>query len=317
MTVSIDHLVAGTVLEPYKAVLEQAMTPGVGFGLCEHINDGPGTSRLGGVADVPVGFEMPVNKGRQLDLLLQINLRDIPRHGLAALLPEQGLLSFFYDLKEQPWGFDPGDLAGFGVCFFPDSNALVKSDGPMSEDALKPVAMDFWPNWSLPDSESVEGEQMFSHILPAEVPVKVLKQRWWQRLFRQILTANGSDARFDEIHEALHAIRDQLHEMHAPAESDSCHQIGGYSNNIQGDMQLEAQLVMNGLNCGDGSGYSDPRAKVLEASRDDWQLLLQLDSDEERGQFMWGDCGRLYFWIRKQDLAKADFSHVWMSLQCS
>jgi uncharacterized protein YwqG len=32
---------------------------------------------------------------------------------------------------------------------------------------------------------------------------------------------------------------------------------------------------------------------------------------------MWGDLGRLYYWIRLQDLARADFSGVWMVLQCS
>ena len=32
---------------------------------------------------------------------------------------------------------------------------------------------------------------------------------------------------------------------------------------------------------------------------------------------MWGDVGKLYFWIRKQDLARRDFSNVWMIMQCS
>ena len=32
---------------------------------------------------------------------------------------------------------------------------------------------------------------------------------------------------------------------------------------------------------------------------------------------MWGDCGMLYFWVREEDARKADFSRVWMVLQCS
>ena len=61
--------------------------------------------------------------------------------------------------------------------------------------------------------------------------------------------------------------------------------------------------------------YRDPRRKALEPGADDWGLLLQLDSDETAG-FMWGDVGMLYYWIRKQDLAKNRFDRVWMAQQC-
>ncbi len=81
------------------------------------------------------------------------------------------------------------------------------------------------------------------------------------------------------------------------------------------DMQLEAQLVMNGLYCGNSSGYQDPRRKQLEDGADDWVLLLQLDSDDTGG-FMWGDLGMLYYWIRSGDLAERRFDRVWMTLQC-
>jgi uncharacterized protein YwqG len=32
---------------------------------------------------------------------------------------------------------------------------------------------------------------------------------------------------------------------------------------------------------------------------------------------MWGDCGMLYFWIRRDDLARRDFSGAWVVLQCT
>jgi uncharacterized protein YwqG len=80
-------------------------------------------------------------------------------------------------------------------------------------------------------------------------------------------------------------------------------------------MQLEAQLVTNGLYCGNETGYKDPRRKGLESGADDWMLLLQLDSDDA-AEFMWGDSGMLYYWIRKQDLASSRFDRVWMTMQC-
>ena len=94
-----------------------------------------------------------------------------------------------------------------------------------------------------------------------------------------------------------------------------CHQLFGYPAQIQGSMQLECQLVSNGLYCGDENGYNDPRRFELEKGVEDWVLLLQLGSDEI-AEMMWGDCGRLYFWIRKQDLMKRKFEKTWMILQC-
>lgn len=54
-----------------------------------------------------------------------------------------------------------------------------------------------------------------------------------------------------------------------------------------------------------------------DTGRDGWTLLFQLDTDEDGPGWMWGDAGRLYYWIRKQDLARADFSQVRGRLQCS
>lgn len=92
-------------------------------------------------------------------------------------------------------------------------------------------------------------------------------------------------------------------------------QIFGYANNIQETMELECQLVTNGLYCGDPTGYNDPKRKELEEGIDDWVLLFQVDSDEEKTGMMWGDTGKLYFWIRKQDLLLKKFDKSWFILQ--
>jgi uncharacterized protein YwqG len=94
------------------------------------------------------------------------------------------------------------------------------------------------------------------------------------------------------------------------------HMMGGYPDVIQNpDMDEECELASNGIYLGDGKGYQSAEAQALRQRPNDWMLLLQLDSDEDAGM-MWGDGGRLYFWIRKADLAKKDFSRVWMILQC-
>ncbi len=94
------------------------------------------------------------------------------------------------------------------------------------------------------------------------------------------------------------------------------HQLFGHASPQQGnDMDLECQLVSNGLYCGDESGYADPRAEALKGGAGEWTLLLQVDTDDD-ADMMWGDCGMLYFWIRNQDLQSQRFENTWMILQC-
>jgi uncharacterized protein YwqG len=45
-------------------------------------------------------------------------------------------------------------------------------------------------------------------------------------------------------------------------------------------------------------------------------LLLQVDSEDDAGM-MWGDVGRLYWWMQRDELARRDFSSVKFDEQCS
>jgi uncharacterized protein YwqG len=115
----------------------------------------------------------------------------------------------------------------------------------------------------------------------------------------------------DALFDALEELRE------AEYASAPKHQMAGFADPVQGaEMELECQLVTNGLYCGDPSGFRDPRAEALKAGASDWRLLLQVDSDDDLG-VMWGDLGRIYFWVREQDARRGDFSGVWLILQCS
>ena len=98
---------------------------------------------------------------------------------------------------------------------------------------------------------------------------------------------------------------------------EPAHQCAGYPVPVQSDsMELECQLASNGLYCGDSSGYTDPRAAELAVGAAEWRLLLQIDSDDEL-EIMWGDCGKLYFWVQESAARRGDFSNGWVVLQCS
>ncbi len=95
------------------------------------------------------------------------------------------------------------------------------------------------------------------------------------------------------------------------------HQLGGHPLAIQNEeMEEDCQLTSNGIYMGNPEAYHTPEAERLKAGAADWQLLMQIDSDDD-ADMMWGDLGRLYFWIRRQDVEARDFSKVWMILQCS
>lgn len=67
-------------------------------------------------------------------------------------------------------------------------------------------------------------------------------------------------------------------------------------------------------------GHPDPvqvdMSADLGGNASDWLLLLQVDSDGAPNTD-WGDTGRIYYWIRKQDALLRDFSQVQLILQCT
>lgn len=98
-------------------------------------------------------------------------------------------------------------------------------------------------------------------------------------------------------------------------QSETYHRFLGHPDQEQNDMQQECALVSNGLYCGDSTGWNDPRAADLLKEAPRWQLLLQIHSDDRLGT-MFGDVGKIYYWIREDDLEKHDFDRVWLVLQC-
>lgn len=73
-------------------------------------------SRFGGLPDVPAGFEWPTytsqnsyDKGQTyaLDFMLQVNCADLAKYDTDHLLPDHGLLLFFYSMASEVSGDNP------------------------------------------------------------------------------------------------------------------------------------------------------------------------------------------------------------------
>lgn len=243
-----------------------------------------GASKLGGAPDLPQGFEWPSWGGAPLAFLGQVNLRDLAAlPSVGSRLPTRGLLSFFYEPEQMAWGFDPKHGGSGRVLWSRDDAAL--------ERAVLPAGL---PDLGRFGSARTEFREHLSLPPYSAIAVRAL----------------GLSRDEEEAYVGFCAQWDES------AGGGPMHQLLGHPTPIQDEMQLEVQMVANGIYMGDPSGYDDPRRALLEPGATDWHLLAQVDSDEELGM-MWGDLGMLYFWIRSADLADARFDRTWVILQCS
>lgn len=244
-----------------------------------------GASKFGGRPDVPDGFEWPYFKGscfseeaenRPLSFIAQINCKDIAELDEENLLPKKGVLSFFYEVDTQKWGFDPKDKGCARVYYFEDTDSLspMEFPGELGEEfryapaVISPQALDDYPC-----SQLIDG---------------------------------FSDDEYDEYDEAY----DSYLEEH----DDFRCKLLGYPDLLQGDVFTECELVSRGIYTGDAN-YTV--TEEITKAAEDWMLLFQMDTVEnEKTVMMFGDCGRIYYCIRKQDLKSRSFENAWLILQC-
>lgn len=237
-----------------------------------------GASKLGGHPDLPPGILWPEWKGLAQSFLAQIRLDDVHPYDIDKRLPQHGMLWFFYDAKQQTFGSDPTDLGGWRVIFREnDFSHLQRMQAP----AQLPASSQFHA-CSL---------SFASEISLSQQPELAIPNFDWTdeevRLYETLLATFPNPVEHAMIH----------------------HRLLGNPDTLQDDMRLECQLVSHGI-----TDIQDPRVAELSQEAMDWQLLLQIDSDEHAGM-RWANNGMLYYWIKKADLQAAHFDRTWLVLQ--
>jgi len=238
----------------------------------------PGQTKFGGLPDLPVNTPWPTMNGTPMEFIAQIQLADAHPYDSTHTLPEQGLLSFFYDATQQTFGADPNDRAGVRVFYFTQPSATLKR-------------IDVPPDLP-PAGRSRVCSVTFGNALTLALQPNL-----------EVASLQWTDADQERYDEALQQL--------AGAPSHPIHRLLGHPDTIQDDMRMECQLAANGV--ADPGSAPDQVAKLTPGAND-WILLLQVDSDPDVGM-RWGNAGMLYFWIRRQDLANRQFDHVWVVLQ--
>ena len=242
--------------------------------------DAPSRSHFGGVPNLPAGIDWPQRNGARLGFLARLSLAEIHRAHPIDWLPHDGALLFFYDINGQAWGFDPKDRGSAVVLRVPDL------PDPASQ----------------PDARTRGHESALPHRNAAFRRIDTLPSVERDAAGALELSDKESDLYIDLANEVFHG---------APK-----HQVAGLPAPVQGDrMELECQLVSNGLYCGDESGYADPRVGPLAPGAANWRLLLQFDTDDDLG-VMWGDAGVIYYWVEADPARAGRFDNAWLILQC-
>ena len=170
-----------------------------------------------------------VVKDRPLTFLAQFNCEELAQFDKEHLLPDHGLLSFFYETDTQCWGYDPKDKGCARVYWFEDLSALSAANFPvdMEEDFKFPmvkIKMDAkysYPSW-----------QDFHEVFPDEEDDDAFNDAWEE--------LTGED----------------------PEDPDDRSQLLGWPDVIQNSMFAECDLVPRGYYLGTMAGLKFRRRFV-------------------------------------------------------
>jgi uncharacterized protein YwqG len=256
-----------------------------------------GASRFGGWPDLPSDVKWPRWNDRPMAFLAQINLEEAVKSQPSLRLPHTGLLLFFLGCTEETYGNDaigkecyisdvmvgiePDALAGWKVIYVSVDRPLqrlVCSESPLP-DCYKPCDLKF-----------VKGGNPF----PDENTIAY-----------QNLPFN------DEQRENYN----ELLELIAPEDEEWVDQLMGYPNLIQETSpEVMCELGSRGMDpykCPEPTApeYGDIMSKSAE-----WGLLLQLTSHSD-AEYFWGDVGNVYFYGKRAEMEKGDFSGVWVNFE--
>ena len=236
-----------------------------------------GVSKLGGVPDVPPDFVWPEWKGLPQSFIAQIRLEDAHPFDVDGVLPEQGMLWFFYDAQQQTFGADPADKGGWFVLFVEHPTTFQRATVP----ATLPTTSQF---------------QTCTISFYSEITLS--------------LQPHLEVENFDWTDEEQQKYETFIATFPTPKDRATIHnRLLGNPETLQDDMRLQCQYASNGV-----TDSSDSKADELAKGALEWQLLFQMDSDEHAGM-RWANTGLLYYWLKKADLQARHFNASWLVLQ--
>lgn len=234
-------------------------------------------TRLGGRPLLPERAAWPTTaRGQPLSFVAQVDCAEVAGLLPDQSLPQDGLLSFFYEATTQrAWGDHPADAGHWAVRHTDPGTPVTMRDFPAELDVpgrFPAAALTPEVEWTFPPAQSYDAEQA------------------------------GVDGFWSDYEDVFGQ----------PVEDPVIHRLLGHPDPLGLDMQVYCQMASNGVAFEDGSSARE--ARLLPGAAN-WRLLLQVDSAVDIGM-LWRDTGRLYYWMRDDDLRAGAWDRAWLILQC-
>ena len=246
-----------------------------------------GKSKIGGRPYLPEDFIWPYYQGFPLSFLAQINLEEVNSFDKDKLLPNAGMLYFFYEPETEERGYNLQCKGCAKVFYYEVFSSFSLIDFPQ----------DMGADYKIPEFKV--NLKSYKSLPSYENFYLLLKE---QEFFKN---HNISFKDFVPIY----------NELFIPNHNYT--KLLGYPEVIQNSMEVQCAAVTMGFNIGNGVNPSKEYEEEIKKASKDWILLFQMDTIEtDDYELMFGDSGHIYFWIRKEDLANKNFENIWLILQC-
>lgn len=272
-------------LEPLRERIEATLAPAIVLGPAER--EAVHRTRFGGAPLLAPGVEWPRSDRGPLSFLGQIDFRELRGFGGDGLvLPPDGILTFFYDVEEQPWGYDPSHASGWALSYAPDSARAIDVEAP--EGAIPFDAEPLAPS----TAQTLPWPGDLSLRSFGQTPERAPWAREYKAFVESFTVANAP----------------------VLAVGPGRQQIGGHPQWLDGDGRITAELASSGIHVGSDRGrLSSHELMRAEEGAREWQLLWQLEPHDDR--FTWVEMGTIFVLIRRRDLAARRFDRAWVVFQ--
>jgi uncharacterized protein YwqG len=247
----------------------------------------PQVGYLGGDPELPADVAWPIWEGHgPLYFVAALDCARVPTEHLDIPLPTAGTLLFFYfdGLGENTVAYNDPDsvVNGTRVLYVPADTETAARARP---DAAAPYPRLDLAGELIPTIPDNGNPALIAAFGDPDDPIDYVEYP-------------TTDPDGTGFWEALTAFRRD----HSPH-----HRIGGYALPLQGQVEPEAAQVFHpGDDERDANERKDTAAQLV--------LLAQIDSDA-RTAMGWGDAGRLYWLIRRDDLAEGRFDQATFTWQ--
>lgn len=266
-----------------------------------------GASKLGGHPDLPPNFQWQYYGAKPLTFIGQFKLSELTPHDTLGVLPPHGMLYFFYQADEMPWG-QSEEREGWQVVYIVDENApLVRTAHPTYQgewgmtDALPAHRIAFLGALSLPAFLS-DAHADFDHDSMSISKEWTEEQRRWSSGYEVYWKLLELSTR-----EPYHFWLGHPRLIQYYIRWD----VGKWS------VVTQNQNIMSQKNTKSNEyHYSDEQIAHILSAMTKWQFLFQIDTDDSLGLTgIYG--GTLYVYIPKTSLATKRFEDCWTIMQCS